>query len=228
MERSAPFFIPSLLALLCSLPAAAAAAAAAVPASCPAPAALPSYLPHSTAGAVALLVLCVPGTFWLVAYLVPQLWMAFGSVPDLKKKYPGATYALVTGAGSGIGKALCFKLASQGLNVVAVSIDDDFLTATGAELRKAYPELDIRTVGCTFSPGTPYMEKIIEATKDVTVQIVFNNAGFIVLGFFEQAPLGKLLANVECNATSTVSITHHFTQIMVARRLKGCVVFTGG
>lgn len=65
------------------------------------------------------MVFAFPTLFWLTAYLIPQLWMAFRPVPDLKKKY-NAKWALVTGGGSGIGKAIAFKLASQGLNVVVV------------------------------------------------------------------------------------------------------------
>ena len=41
-----------------------------------------------------------PTVFWLVAYLIPQITMAFRSVPDLKKRYD-AEWALVTGGGSG-------------------------------------------------------------------------------------------------------------------------------
>jgi short-subunit dehydrogenase len=48
----------------------------------------------------------------------------------------------------------------------------------------------------------------------------------MVTGFFDQAPLGKLLANMECNATAAVNITHHFVSKMVNSRQRGCVVFT--
>ena len=58
------------------------------------------------------------------------------------------------------------------------------------------------------------------------MQIVFNNAGFIVTGFFDSQPLGKHLVNLECNATAAVAITHHFSSLMVKKGLKGCVVFT--
>lgn len=70
------------------------------------------------------------------------------------------------------------------------------------------------------------MSPIISATSDITVQCVFNNAGFIVTGFFEQAPLGKHMANLECNAVATVPITHHFVSILASKKLRGCVVFT--
>ena len=45
-----------------------------------------------------------------------------GSV-NLKKKYK-AKWGLVTGAGTGIGKSIAETLASQGLNVVLVSLPD--------------------------------------------------------------------------------------------------------
>jgi short-subunit dehydrogenase len=169
--------------------------------------------------------LAVPTFIWLVAYSIPQLYMAIRPVPDLKKRYD-AQWALVTGGGSGIGKALCFKLASQGLNVVIVSLDDSYLKETVKELKAAYPELEFRPVGVNFSPGAKYMDAIIDATKDIDIPIVFNNAGFIVTGFLDQTPLGKLLANVECNATASVSISRHFVGLLVTKKQKGCIVFT--
>jgi short-subunit dehydrogenase len=174
---------------------------------------------------VVSMIFAFPTLFWFVAYLLPQLFMAFRAVPDLKKRY-NAKWALVTGAGSGIGKALAFKLASQGLNVVLVSLDDDFLKATMKELKKAYPKLEFRSVAVNFSPGVKYMDKIIEATKDIFVPIVFCNAGFMVTGFIDQTPIGKLLANIECNATSAVNVSHHFVKILVSKKEKGCIVFT--
>lgn len=200
-----------------------------------------------------LVLLATPTIIFLSTYLVPEIYMMARPVPNLKEKY-NAEWALVTGGGryinnhrfyglrnyasntarfsrslaprSGIGKALCFALASQGLNVVVVSLDDAALTQTMSELSQNYPALQFRSVPTTFSSNVNYMDKIIKATKDITIQCVFNNAGFIVTGFFEQAPLGKHLANLECNASSTVPITHHFLKQMTDKKLKGCVVFT--
>ncbi|KAL9191233.1 hypothetical protein ACHAXT_000939 [Thalassiosira profunda] len=173
-----------------------------------------------------LYALAFPTAFWLVAYLIPQIYMAcLRPVPDLKQRY-NATWALVTGSGSGIGKALAFKLASQGLNVVLVSLDDKHLKKTVDQLRKKYPDQEFRAVGCLFSPGQNYLEKIEKATKDITVQCIFNNAGFIVTGFVDQTPLPKLLANVECNATASFAVAHHFLQKLVTNKQKGCIVFT--
>jgi len=173
----------------------------------------------------ALTILAFPTAFWLVAYLIPQLFMAFRPVPNLKTKY-NAEWALVTGSGSGIGKALAFKLASQGLNIVLVSLDDKFLKETMQEIQAAYPEQEFREIGVNFAPGVNYMEKIIKGTKGLDIPIVFCNAGFMVTGFLDQTPIEKLLANIECNATSAVQVAHYFVKPLITNRRKGCIVFT--
>ena len=173
-----------------------------------------------------LYVLAFPTAFWLVMYLLPQVYMStIRPVPNLKKRY-NAKWALVTGSGSGIGKAIAFKLASQGLNVVLVSLDDDHLKNTMKQLKAKYPDLEFRSVGCVFNPGVKYIEEIEKATKDITIQCIFNNAGFIVTGFVDQTPLPKILSNIECNATASFAIAHHFLQKLVTNKQKGCIVFT--
>jgi short-subunit dehydrogenase len=183
--------------------------------------------PSSVVTMIGMIVLSFPTLFWLIAYLIPQLYMAswFRSVPNLKLKY-SADWALVTGGGSGIGKALAFKLAEQGLNVVLVSLDDNYLKATMIEIKEAFPKQQFRSVGVTFAPNVDYMKAIIDATKDIEIPIVFCNAGFMVTGFLDQTPIGKLLANIECNATSAVNVAHHFVQPLVSKKKSGCIVFT--
>jgi short-subunit dehydrogenase len=117
-------------------------------------------------------------------------------------------------------------LASQGLNVVLVSLDDEHLKNTMKQLKEQYPKLEFRSVAVTFSPGVDYLKQIDESTKDINVQCVFNNAGFIVTGFVDQTILPKLLANVECNATAAFAIAHLFLKRLVSNKQKGCIVFT--
>lgn len=172
-----------------------------------------------------LMACAFPTLFWLTTYLIPQIYMVLRPVPDLKKRY-NATWALVTGAGTGIGKSIAFKLAEQGLNVVVVSLDDDFLKETMKQLETSFPKQSFRSVGVNFAPNVDYMSKIRAATKDIKVPIIFSNAGFMVTGFFDQTPIEKLAANIECNAVSGVKIAHHFAQQLVSKKEKGCIVFT--
>jgi len=172
-----------------------------------------------------LLVFATPTILWIVIYVVTNLYALHSGPVDLKKKY-NAKWALVTGAGTGIGKSLAETMALQGLNVVLVSLPDKFLEETTATLRSQFPNLEFRSVPAKFDHKTDYMPGIIEATKDIDIAIVFNNAGYIVTGFFDQTSLDAQLANMECNATACVKVTHHFLQQMLAKKIKGCFIFT--
>ncbi|KAG2437279.1 hypothetical protein HXX76_005938 [Chlamydomonas incerta] len=168
------------------------------------------------------LALFVPlfGTY-IVQHLICSV---FYKTQNLKKRY-NAEWALVTGASSGIGKSIATRLARQGLNVVLVALGDNLLDTTFEELKAAYPKCQFRKVAADLG-GSDYLAPIVEATKDIKVQIVFNNAGYMLTGFFHTRPLDALMKNLNCNSVCAVAITHHFVQQMIGSGLRGCVVFT--
>ncbi|KAK2077794.1 hypothetical protein QBZ16_004642 [Prototheca wickerhamii] len=165
---------------------------------------------------------------WIVAiiflaYLVPHTFVAwFYKTQNLKKKYH-AQWALVTGAS--IGKAMATKLSSQGLNVVLVSLPDELLDATHAELTERFPDITLRKVGVDLgAPG--YMPAVQKALEDIDVQIAFLNAGYVLTGFFADVPLERQMANLECNCVNAVQITHVILQNLLDKGLRGCIVYT--
>ena len=169
--------------------------------------------------------LSVPSVLWATIYLLTNLYMMVSAPVDLKKKYK-CEWALVTGAGTGIGKSIAETMAIQGLNVVLVSLPDKFLDETTADLKKRFPSLQFRAIPAKFDHKTDYMPAIIEGTKDIDIAVIFNNAGYIVTGFFDVMSLDSQLANLECNATACVKVTHHFLQRMLEKKIKGCIIFT--
>jgi len=181
---------------------------------------VPAFIDDSVSFVLAFYGLIALGTYW-----VPKALASALPKQNLKHKY-GASWALVTGASSGIGKSLAIKLAEQGLNVVLVAIDEPLLETTFVELKERFgARVEFRKVGCDLSRGE-YLETISKATSDIDVQCVFNNAGYMLTGFFDKQPLDKLMANHECNATSAMKISHVFVTRMLEKKLKGCVVFT--
>lgn len=169
--------------------------------------------------------LAVPTCIYLLCYAFSNLYMSLLGPQNLKKRYQ-AEWALVTGAGTGIGKSLAETLAGQGLNLVLVSLPDKFLDETVEQLKKSFPSQEFRKVAAKFDHKTDYMPSIIEATKDIHISVLFNNAGYIVTGFFDKSNLDAQLANLECNATACVKLTHHFLQRMILAKRRGCIVFT--
>lgn len=172
--------------------------------------------------AVVVILSIAPVFYILLNSVLPALL----GVQDLKKKY-GATWALVTGGSSGIGKELARKLLQQGLNVVIVAREEPVLDKTIEELKALFPAQQIRKVGANLSDGSgAWMADVKAATNDIDVQVIFNNAGYILTGFFEQHSADSHLANFHCNLTANVHLTHHFYSNMISKGLKGCIVFT--
>lgn len=167
------------------------------------------------------------GVVTVGTYLVMLAYQYLLPTQDLKKKYRGAEWALVTGASSGIGKAICEQLASQQINCVLVALKDEMLATTVAELRSKNPALKFREVGCNLGGAhTDYMPAIIEATDDIDVRIVFNNAGFILPGFTPDTDVERVRTNLNCNLVAAIEIAHHFARRMLARNLTGFIGFT--
>ena len=221
-----------LATLLCSLATALARGRRAAPPPLPPPpSALESVLAtleafarsEATLYALLAFLLFAPVVYFVLNTLIP---VALGT-QDLKKKYD-AKWALVTGASSGIGKELARALLAQELDVIALARDEPVFDATVKELRAEFPARSIVSVKADLSdPSGAWMSAVKKACpEERDVQCLFLNAGFIVIGLFEKRDVKVHLANLHCNLTSNIWLSHFFYERMVARAQKGCIVFT--
>ncbi|KAI9487362.1 MAG: hypothetical protein EXX96DRAFT_552852 [Benjaminiella poitrasii] len=168
------------------------------------------------------------GVLAVVPYLLLVAYGAYGCPEqNLKEKY-NAKWALVTGGSSGIGAALVRKYASQGLNVVVVALDDAVLGKFKETVQKEFPNVEFRFVGCDLSEpsGEHYLAAVKEATHDIDVQILCNNAGYITTGGYADIPMKRELSNFHTNVTSGLVLTHHFADEMLNKGLRGLITFT--
>merc|ERR1712072_747854 len=93
----------------------------------------------------------ITGLISVLTYLVPFVLQTYVfKVQNFRTKY-NAKWALVTGGSSGIGRAISERLASQGLNVIIVALDDDLLLQVTDLLSKQYPEQEFRKVGVNMA-----------------------------------------------------------------------------
>src|ERR1700742_341338 len=85
--------------------------------------------------------------------------------------------AMVTGGGSGIGKASALALAREGFSVVVVGRRQEPLDAVVAEMES----LQVKALGVSTDVSDPAsVEELFKKTKQTfgRLDVLFNNAGF--------------------------------------------------
>src|SRR5208282_348094 len=96
-------------------------------------------------------------------------------MPSAMEELKGKT-AVVTGAASGIGKALAAKACSEGMNVVLVDVEEGALAKVRDELVRGAPKV-ISVVADVSQPQA--VDELARETLDAfgSVDLLFNNAG---------------------------------------------------
>jgi short-subunit dehydrogenase len=117
--------------------------------------------------------------------------------------------AVVTGAASGIGKALAAQLAARGSNLVLVDRDADRLGALAASLRTAHPGLavDMYVVNLSDAEATDVFATTLAMEHPETTLLV-NNAGVALGGRFDQVTLDEFDWVLAVNFRAVVRLTH--------------------
>ena len=127
-------------------------------------------------------------------------------------------WALVTGASSGIGRAVAEELAAGGAHIVLTARRKQRLTTLGRKLRSAHA-VDIEVLAADLdAPGTP--QAIFDFTKQrgIAVELLVNNAGLGSYGEFRNSNIERELAIVRVNCAAVVHLTRLYLPAMVKRR----------
>jgi len=125
-----------------------------------------------------------------------------------------SSYALITGASQGIGKAIATELASRGYNVVLVARTELLLEELASELREKYKVHALVCPADLADPASPQKIKEFCETKQLPVSILVNNAGYAVFGLFESTPLQAQLDMIQVNNHTMISLCHAFIPIL--------------
>lgn len=126
--------------------------------------------------------------------------------------------ALITGASSGIGRALAREHAQRGRDVVLLARRKNALEELAAELEQAYGVATHVIARDLTEPDTPaavYQELLRER---IEIDYLFNNAGFGGHGLFHEREWNKDLAMIEVNIVALTALTREFLPAMVTRR----------
>ncbi len=118
------------------------------------------------------------------------------------------SFALITGASRGIGRALAAELARRGYNVLLTARSEKDLAAVADELRLAHGvqarflPLDLTTPGAAGQLA----EWVQAQTTELAVLV--NNAGYGLWGRFADLPLDEQQHMLQLNMLLPVSLTH--------------------
>lgn len=125
--------------------------------------------------------------------------------------------ALVTGASSGIGETFARELASKKTNLVLVARSQNKLEKLAKELSSQHQiQAEIIVQDLTeVTAGQVVFDKVQE--KDLSIDLLINNAGFGDYGTFCDRPLSKQMAMVQLNISAVVELTGLFLPQMQQR-----------
>ena len=109
--------------------------------------------------------------------------MRRGEVPQ------GTARALVSGAGSGIGRCYARRLAALGYDLVLVGDNRQHLETVRRELAEGFPQCDIRIVVCDLARVGAARELFDRTQADgLAIDVLINNAGMFSFRDILQTP----------------------------------------
>lgn len=137
-----------------------------------------------------------------------------------KLNRPKFTTALVTGASSGIGKAICDLLVENQINLI-ISARDKSRLETLAEKWSA--SVDVEIVIADLGNKTD-RQRIVECIRKRVPDLIINNAGY---GFYGEAlsrPSAMHLDVLEVNGAAVIELTLEGAKAMIEAKKKGTIL----
>ena len=132
------------------------------------------------------------------------------------KSYSGKT-ALVTGASSGIGKAIAASLAARGARLILVARSKEKLEELAIQLRGPSGPEPVVIAMDLAAPGAAVRLGEEAVRRGLTVDLLVNNAGFGKWGNFLDESVETYAEMVDLNIRAVVELCHVFLPAMAAR-----------
>lgn len=140
----------------------------------------------------------------------------------LRERY--GSWALVTGASSGIGKEIARQLAEAGLNLILVARRQALLEEFAEEIRKKHHS-KIQIIPVDLSDETA-VQDIIAETKMLDIGMLVAAAGYGTSGEFRHATLTEEREMLKVNCAALLMMTHHFSRVFSEQRRGGIILLS--
>jgi short-subunit dehydrogenase len=136
---------------------------------------------------------------------------------------------LVTGASSGIGRALAREVAPRCSALVLVARRKNELEALADELRARHPKLRVLVAPCDLNDRAQVDEVLLDVQREFGgVDVLINNAGFGDMSLFDLSDWERNQRMIDLNVTALAYLTHRLVGPMVARGRGGILNISSG
>jgi uncharacterized protein len=120
------------------------------------------------------------------------------------------SYALITGASKGIGKAIAEELAARKYDVLLVARSEQLLKEVAAEIQQKFSvKTAFLATDLAANDAAETVRKWCEK-NNFDINILVNNAGYGLNGSFEDLPISDQLNMMQLNMNSLVKLCHAF------------------
>jgi hypothetical protein len=116
-------------------------------------------------------------------------------------------YALVTGAGKGLGKCYSEELAKRGMNIILVGLHLDELEEVAIELKTKF-EIETVQIQCDLSNKDEIVKMAKEVNAKYAVSTLINNAGLGGSMKYIDADVDYINQIIQVNVMGTALVTH--------------------
>lgn len=120
------------------------------------------------------------------------------------------SFALITGASKGIGRAIAKELASRKFNVLLVARSEDLLANLSNEIKSTYGVECFYLVSDLSKQDAPQDIFNWCNNQNYSVNILVNNAGYGLSGNFDARPIEEHIEMLNVSALATVKLIYLF------------------
>jgi len=145
-------------------------------------------------------------------------------------RYGKGSWAVVTGASSGIGRELCLELAKQGFNLVCISKTESKLRKLEDEILSKYPSLRVQLIVSDFnnSHKEGFFDSIYETLEPLDISILINDAA---VGHewapFHESPEDLFRSEIIVNIFPCTILTKKLIHKLKARQITTAIINVG-
>jgi short-subunit dehydrogenase len=122
-------------------------------------------------------------------------------------------WALITGASGGMGADFARQLGAKGFHLVLTARRQKEMEELGREIQSSCPEVQIKILSGDLG-NKAFRTELMQATKDIDIHVLVNNAGFGAYGAFDAIPDSNEETMIGLDVIALVQLTKAFAARM--------------